>query len=124
PTTIRFPPVAAVRERRTGVWEIRVFTGRDDDGRPTQISKTVRGTKRDAKRVAAQLAGSAVESTDDATTGARLHLGEGRLQFVSRIDVQFLEHLAQVVVDGMGTDEELGGDVAVLHSLSGERCYL
>jgi integrase len=32
-----------------------VFTGRSDDGRPTQVSKTVRGTKRDALKVAAQL---------------------------------------------------------------------
>jgi integrase len=47
--------VATVRERRPGVWEVRVFTGRGDDGRPTQVSKTVRGTKRDARRVAAQL---------------------------------------------------------------------
>ncbi|HEY7134817.1 MAG TPA: hypothetical protein VIB48_07105, partial [Acidimicrobiia bacterium] len=47
--------MATVRERSPGVWEIRVFTGRDANGRPTQVSKTVRGTKRDAKRVAAQL---------------------------------------------------------------------
>jgi integrase/predicted nucleotidyltransferase len=37
------------------VWEIRVFTGRDSSGRPTQISRTVRGTKREAQRVAATL---------------------------------------------------------------------
>jgi len=37
------------------VWEIRVFTGRDEAGRPTQVSKTVRGTKREAKRAAAAL---------------------------------------------------------------------
>jgi len=47
--------VATVRERRPGVWEIRVFTGRDDKGHPTQVSRTVRGTKRDAKRAAASL---------------------------------------------------------------------
>jgi integrase len=47
--------VATLRERRPGVWEIRVFTGRDDAGRPTQVSKTVRGTKREAKRAAAAL---------------------------------------------------------------------
>jgi integrase len=58
--------VATVRERQTGVWEIRVFTGRDADGRPTQISKTVRGTKRDAKRVAAQL-----ESQPNSTAAGR-----------------------------------------------------
>ncbi|MBA2325191.1 MAG: hypothetical protein H0V95_00940, partial [Actinobacteria bacterium] len=45
--------MATLRERRPGVWEIRVFTGRDEAGRPTQVSKTVRGTKREAKRAAA-----------------------------------------------------------------------
>lgn len=47
--------MASVRERRPGIWEIRVFTGRDAAGKPTQISKTVRGTKREAQRVAAAL---------------------------------------------------------------------
>jgi integrase len=47
--------MATLRERRPGVWEIRVFTGRDYAGRPTQVSKTVRGTKREAKRAAAAL---------------------------------------------------------------------
>lgn len=37
------------------MFEVRVFTGRDATGRPTQVSRTVRGTKRDARRVAAQL---------------------------------------------------------------------
>jgi len=47
--------MATVRQRKPGVWEIRVFTGRDASGRPTQISRTVRGTKREAQRVAAAL---------------------------------------------------------------------
>ena len=47
--------MATLRERKPGVWEVRVFTGRDASGRPTQISRTVRGTKRDAQRVAATL---------------------------------------------------------------------
>jgi integrase len=47
--------MATLRERKPGVWEIRVFTGRDPSGRPTQISRTVRGTKREAQRVAATL---------------------------------------------------------------------
>src|SRR5439155_9128960 len=46
---------ATVRERKPGVWEVRAFTGRDERGRPTQVSRTVRGTKRDALRVAAEL---------------------------------------------------------------------
>ncbi|MGH9282266.1 MAG: site-specific integrase, partial [Acidimicrobiales bacterium] len=44
-----------MRQRKPGVWEIRVFTGRDQSGRPTQTSRTVRGTKREAQRVAASL---------------------------------------------------------------------
>ncbi|MDP9335728.1 MAG: site-specific integrase [Actinomycetota bacterium] len=46
--------MATIREKRRGVWEVRVFTGRDENGQPTQVSRTVQGTKRDAMRVAAQ----------------------------------------------------------------------
>ena len=54
-------PMATMREK-PGVWEVRVFTGTDARGTPTQTSRTVRGTKRDAERLAASLevgAGSA-----------------------------------------------------------------
>jgi integrase len=44
-----------LREKRPGVWEIRIFTGRDERGKPTQFSRTVRGTKREAQRVLATL---------------------------------------------------------------------
>ena len=37
------------------MWEVRVFTGTDQRGRPTQLSRTVRGGKRDALRLAAEL---------------------------------------------------------------------
>ena len=47
--------MATIRERKPGVWEVRAFTGNDARGRPTQVSRTVRGTKKDAQRVAAQL---------------------------------------------------------------------
>jgi integrase len=47
--------VATIRERKPGVWEIRAFTGRGADGSPTQVSRTVRGTKKDALRVVAEL---------------------------------------------------------------------
>ena len=47
--------MATIRQRRPGVWEVRAFTGRDDRGQPTQQSRTVRGTKKDAQRVAAEL---------------------------------------------------------------------
>lgn len=47
--------MATIRQRRPGVWEVRVFTGRDERGRPTQASRTVYGGKKEAQRVAAQL---------------------------------------------------------------------
>ncbi len=47
--------MATLREKRPGVWEVRVFTGSDARGRPTQLSRTVHGGKRDALRVAAEL---------------------------------------------------------------------
>jgi integrase/predicted nucleotidyltransferase len=68
--------MATVRERRPGVWEIRVFTGRDASGRPTQVSRTVRGTKREAQRVAASLesrppSNAAGRTVTDVLTGWR-----------------------------------------------------
>jgi hypothetical protein len=47
--------MATMREKKLGVWEVRVFTGTDARGKPTQISRTVRGGKRDAQRMAASL---------------------------------------------------------------------
>ena len=47
--------MATIREKRPGVWEVRAFTGRDERGRPTQVSRTVHGTKRDAQRAAAEM---------------------------------------------------------------------
>lgn len=47
--------MASIRERRPGVWEVRAFTGNDGRGRPTQVSRTVHGTKKDAQRVAAEM---------------------------------------------------------------------
>ncbi|MBF6556994.1 MAG: hypothetical protein IVW52_12655 [Acidimicrobiales bacterium] len=47
--------MATIRERSPGVWEVRAFTGSDGQGRPTQVSRTVRGGKREAERVAAEL---------------------------------------------------------------------
>src|SRR5215510_1704393 len=47
--------MATLREKRPGVWEVRVFTGSDAQGRPTQLSRTIHGGKRDAQRLAAQM---------------------------------------------------------------------
>ena len=48
--------MATIRQRKRGVWEVRVFVGRDGEGKPVQVSRTVRGGKKDAERVAAELA--------------------------------------------------------------------
>ena len=63
--------MATIRERAPGVFEVRAFVGRDEAGRPVQVSRTVRGTKRDAKRVADQLA-----STTSSARGARTTVAE------------------------------------------------
>lgn len=47
--------MATIRERKPGVWEVRVFVGDDERGRPKQVSRTVRGSKRTAQRLAAEL---------------------------------------------------------------------
>ena len=48
--------MATFRERRPGVWEVRSFAGRDQNGEPPlQTSPTVRGTKKDAQRLAAEM---------------------------------------------------------------------
>src|SRR6516162_9429163 len=39
-----------MREKNPGVWELRVYLGRDRRGRPIQKSRSVRGGKRQAKR--------------------------------------------------------------------------
>ncbi len=52
---LRSTVMATIRQRRPGVWEVRGYTGKDVDGKSTQVSRTVYGTKKDAKRVAAEL---------------------------------------------------------------------
>lgn len=65
--------MATIRQRRPGVWEVRVFTGRDETGRPTQVSRTVRGGKRDAQRVAAELTAKPAPRIAGRTVGDVLH---------------------------------------------------
>jgi len=55
PTFATVSSVATIRERSPGVWQVRVFTGRNGTGRPTQTAVTVRGGKREALREAARL---------------------------------------------------------------------
>ena len=55
PTNRPLGDVATIRERRPGVWEVRSFAGRDQNGKPVQSSQTVRGTKKDAQRLAAEM---------------------------------------------------------------------
>jgi len=47
--------MATIRERKPGVWEVRGYTGNDRNGKPTQVSRTVHGTKKDAQLAAAEL---------------------------------------------------------------------
>ena len=47
--------MASIQRMRRGTWRVRVYDGRDDSGRKRYRSRTVRGTRRDAQRVAADL---------------------------------------------------------------------
>jgi integrase len=63
-------------ERTPGTWRLRVFTGRDGAGRPVQVTRTFKGTKRQAQSALAKFV-SDVESgqaplTRDTTTVAEL----------------------------------------------------
>jgi hypothetical protein len=57
-----------MRERTPGVWEVRVEAGRDPlTKRRRQVSRTVRGTKRDAEKVLNQLTAEAEEGEHSGT---------------------------------------------------------
>ena len=47
--------MASIQRVRRGAWRVRVYDGRDDCGRKRYRSRTVRGTRRDAQRVASNL---------------------------------------------------------------------
>jgi len=67
--------MATVRERSPVAWEVRALTDRDPRGRPTPVSRSVRGTKRDANQGVA--AGLTVRRSSDAakvTTGELVDL--------------------------------------------------
>ncbi len=64
--------MATIREKRPGYWEVRVFTGYDDAGRPVQVSRSIRGGKRDAERLAAQLSSRPAPRSGNLTVAALL----------------------------------------------------
>ena len=66
--------MATIRERKPGVWEVRAFLGRDDRGRPIQVSKTVRGGRRDANKVAAGMTLTSATASAKVTVGQLLDL--------------------------------------------------
>jgi hypothetical protein len=47
--------MGSMRERRPGTWELRASVGRDDNGKPRQITRTIKGGKREASRALAEL---------------------------------------------------------------------
>ena len=47
--------MASIQRIRRATWRVRVYEGRDDARRKHYRSRTVRGTRRDAQRVAAEL---------------------------------------------------------------------
>jgi integrase len=59
--------MASIRERGPGVYEVRVFVGYNERGRPVQTSRSVRGTKKDAERVASELSLKAPSRSGDRT---------------------------------------------------------
>jgi integrase len=64
--------MASIREKRPGYWEVRIFVGYDDAGKPVQVSKSVKGGRRDAERLAAQLAGRPQARSGSLTVGGLL----------------------------------------------------
>jgi hypothetical protein len=98
------------------VWEVRAFTGRDERGRPTQVSRTVHGTKKDAQRAAAEMtvqppgqgAGRTVADAlrqwadvNDATWAPSTRRDQrGRLETILRDRIERLARLNVADVDG------------------------
>jgi len=66
-----------LREKSPGVWEVRVEAGRDPvTGRRRQVSRSVRGTKREAQRVLNTLAADADLGRHSGTSATFAELGE------------------------------------------------
>jgi len=60
--------MATIREKRPGVFEVREYVGRDAKGRPKQVSRIVRGTIKDARKLASELAVRPTSPEGAATT--------------------------------------------------------
>lgn len=74
----------SIRERRPGVWEIRVGAGRDPaTGKYRQLHKTVHGSERQARRALAALVGDFDEGRRPRATGT---LGELLEQWLAKVD--------------------------------------
>jgi hypothetical protein len=56
------------RQKRPGIWELRIYIGRDANDRPIQRSVTFRGGARDADRELARL----ITQLEDEETAAEL----------------------------------------------------
>lgn len=107
--------MATIREKRPGYWEVRVFTGRGSDGNPTQVSKVVRGTKRDAQRIAASLdarptsnaAGRTVGDTLDSwrETNEPLWTQATKRDYVSRLKQVQADSIASVSLAGLSVSD-------------------
>jgi integrase len=107
--------VATIRQRRRGVWEVRVFTGRRDDGRPTQVSRTVHGGKREALRVAATLESRPPARAAGHTVADVLHAWcesneavwaeSSRRDYASRIRSIAQDPIAKVAIARLGVDD-------------------
>lgn len=63
-----------MRERSPGIWEVRAHLGRGPNRRPVQVGKTVRGGKREAQRVAAELTLKPAAAPSKITVGELLDL--------------------------------------------------
>jgi integrase len=73
-----------LREKASGVWEVRLETGRDPvTGRRRQLSRSVHGTKRDAQRVLNRLLAESEISQGGRTTTNFRQLSEQWLALVS-----------------------------------------
>lgn len=63
-----------MRQRSPRVWEIHAYLGRDAKGKPVQVSRTVRGGRREAQRIAAELTLKPAKVSSNITLGELLDL--------------------------------------------------